>query len=155
LAVHDVLRATATPLPQTMPANPTTPLDPNRLASLLHGDAQVGDEGVVTVTVDRSDTIVIDGIRVAPEANISTNIQFKPLSSSGSTAAVGPDFSMKSSEAMPVISLMRRQGWFQGCLYNQETNEHPQLYFDHMLKVGDAYSLAQEVRRGLDLTAAA
>jgi Domain of Unknown Function (DUF1259) len=99
-AVHNVLKATSTPLPQTMPANPTTPLDASRLASILHGDAQVGDEGVVTVTVNRSDTIVIDRIRVSPEANISTNIQFKPLSSSGSNAAVGPDFSMKSSEVM-------------------------------------------------------
>jgi hypothetical protein len=153
-AVHNVLKATSTPLPQTMPANPTTPLDPDKLASILHGDAQVGDEGVVTVTVDRSDTIVIDGIRVSPEANISSTIQFKPLSSSGSMAAVGPDFSMKSSEVMPVVTLMRSQGWFQGCLYNQETDEYPQLYFDHMLKVGDAYALAAEIRRGLDLTAA-
>jgi hypothetical protein len=153
-AVHNVLKATSTPLPQTMPANPTTPLDPDRLASILHGDAEVGDEGVVTVSIDRSDTIVIDGIRVSPEANISTEVQFKPLSSSGSMAAVGPDFSMKSSEVMPVVTLMRSQGWFQGCLYNQETNEYPQLYFAHMLKVGDAYALAREIRRGLDLTAA-
>jgi hypothetical protein len=153
-AVHNVLKATSVPLPQTMPANPTTPLDPDRLASILHGNAQVGDEGVVTVTIDRSDTIVIDGVRVSPEANISSNVQFKPLSSSGSMAAVGPDFSMTSSEVMPVVTLMRTQGWFQGCLYNQETNEYPQLYFDHMLKVGDAYTLAQEIRRGLDLTAA-
>jgi hypothetical protein len=153
-SVHNVLKATATPLPQTMPANPSTPLDADKLASILHGDAEVGDEGVVTVTVDRSDTIVIDGIRVSPEANISSNVQFKPLSSSGSNAAVGPDFSMKSSEVMPVVALMRKLGWFQGCLYNQETNEYPQLYFDHMLKVGDAYALAQEVRMGLDLTAA-
>jgi hypothetical protein len=151
-AVHNVLKATATPLPQTMPANPTTPLDPDRLAAILHGDAQVGDEGVVTVSISRTDTIVIDGIRVSPEANISTEVQFKPLSSSSSNAAVGPDFSMTSSEVQPVVSLMRRQGWFVGCLYNQETNEDPQLYFSHMLKTGDAYTLAQEVRRGLDLT---
>jgi hypothetical protein len=26
------------------------------------------------------------------------------------------------------------------------------LYFDHMLKVGDAYALAAEIRSGLDLT---
>jgi hypothetical protein len=151
-AVYNVLKATATPLPQTMPANPTTPLDPDRLASILHGDAQVGDEGVVTVSISRTDTIVIDGIRVSPEANISTEVQFKPLSSSGSSAAAGPDFSLTSSEVQPVISLMRRQGWFVGCLYNQETNEYPQLYFSHMLKTGDAYTLAQEIRRGLDLT---
>lgn len=135
-----------------MPSHPTTPLDPDRLASILHGDAQVGDEGVVTVSVSRSDEIVIDGIRVSPEANISTEIQFKPLSSTGSSAAVGPDFSQTSSEVEPVVSLMRRQGWFVGCLYDQETNEEPQLYFAHMLKTGDAYTLAAEVRRGLDLT---
>ncbi|HWE08249.1 MAG TPA: DUF1259 domain-containing protein [Solirubrobacteraceae bacterium] len=149
-AVHNVLTVTSTPLPQTMPSNPTTPLDPDRLASILHGDAQVGDEGVVTVTIDRTDTILIDEIEVSPEANISTNVQFKPLS--GSSAWVGPDFSMESSEVQPVVALMRQQGWFQGCLYNQETNEHPQLFFDHMLKRGDAYELARETRRGLDLT---
>jgi hypothetical protein len=151
-AVHNVVKATSTPLPQTKPAHPSTPLDPDRLASILHGTAEVGDEGVVTVTIDRTDKIVIDEIRVSPEANISTTVQFKPLASSGSSAAVGPDFSMTSWEVMPVVSLMRRQGWFQGCLYNQETNEYPQLYFDHMLQTGDAYSLAAQVRRGLDLT---
>lgn len=151
-AVKNVLDVTSTPFPQKPPAHPTTPLDPDRLARILHGSAQVGAEGVVTVTVDRTDRIVIDGIHVSPEANISTEVQFKPLSSSGSRAAVGPDFSLQSSEVMPVVTVMRRQGWFQGCLYNQETNEHPQLYFDHMLKTGDAYDLAREVRRGLDLT---
>jgi Domain of Unknown Function (DUF1259) len=151
-AIHNVLTATATPLPQTMPSNPTTPLDPDRLASILHGDAQVGDEGVVTVTIDRTDTVVIDGIEVSPEANISTNVAFKPLSNSGSSAWAAPDFSMESSEVMPVVNLMRQQGWFQGCLYNQETNEHPQLFFDHMLKQGNAYVLASEIRRGLNLT---
>ena len=43
--------------------------------------------------------------------------------------------------------------WSQGCLYNQETAEQPQLYSDHMVKVGDAYQLAAEIREGLDLTA--
>jgi hypothetical protein len=114
--VFNVLKATATPLPQTMPANPTPSLDADRLASILHGDAQVGDEGVVTVSVSRTDTIVIDGIRVSPEANISTEVQFKPLSPSGSSAAVGPHFSLESSEVQPVVSLIGQQGWFVGCL---------------------------------------
>jgi hypothetical protein len=152
-AVKHVLDVTSTPFPQKPPTHPTTPLDPDRLAAILHGSAEVGEEGVVTVTVDRTDRIVIDGIHVSPEANIFTEVQFKPLTSSGSRAAVGPDFGMTSSEVMPVVSLMRRLGWFQGCLYNQETSEYPQLYFDHMLKIGDAYALAGEVRRGLDRTA--
>jgi len=37
-----------------------------------------------------------------------------------------------------------------GCLYNQETDEHPQLYFSHEFKTGDPYALAAEIRKGLD-----
>jgi hypothetical protein len=53
---------------------------------------------------------------------------------------------------MPVQTFMRAHGWFVGCLYNQETAEHPQLYFTHFLKVGDAYALATELRQALELT---
>jgi uncharacterized protein DUF1259 len=149
-AVRNVLRVTETKLPQKMPSKPKSPLDAKRLATILHGDGQIGDEGVVTVNVLRSDRIVIDGVQVSPEANISTNIEFKPLGASAAWAA--PDFAMTGTEVMKVVPLMRRLGWFSGCLYNQETSETPQLYFDHMLKRGDAYSLAAEIRKGLDLT---
>ena len=47
---------------------------------------------------------------------------------------------------------MRKQGFSIGCLYNQETDERPQLYFSHQWKVGDPYELAKEIRNGLDLT---
>jgi len=47
---------------------------------------------------------------------------------------------------------MRAQGWDIGCLYNQETDEQPQLFFSHQFKIGDPYQLAAEVRRGLDQT---
>jgi hypothetical protein len=149
-AVRNVLRVTETKLPQKMPSKPRSPLDAKRLAAILHGDAQIGNQGVVTVNVLRSDRIVIDGVQVSPEANISTNVEFKPLGGAGAWAA--PDFAMTGAEVMRVVPLMRRLGWFSGCLYNQETSEAPQLYFDHMLKRGDAYSLAAEIRRGLDLT---
>jgi hypothetical protein len=151
-AVRKVLAATSTPLPQTMPKHPRTPLNPDRLGKILHGDAMIGDEGVVTVEVPREDDIHIDGIRVSPEANISTAVEFKPLDRHGAVAAVAPDFSMTSHEVQPVVALMRRRGWHIGCLYNQETNERPQLYFSHMVKNGDPYKLAREIRAGLDRT---
>lgn len=151
-AVRRVLSTTSTPLPQTMPKHPTTPLHADRLARILGGDASVGEEGVVTVEVPRKDHITIDGIRVSAHANISSNIEFKPLSSHGMMAAAAPDFSMTAAEVQPVVRVMKRFGWFVGCLYNQETSEHPQLYFAHMLKVGDPYELAHEIRRGLDRT---
>lgn len=60
---------------------------------------------------------------------------------------------MTADEVGPVVKrmLLDLHG-VQGCLYNQETDEQPQLYFDHMVKTGDAYQLAQEIRTGLDRT---
>jgi hypothetical protein len=150
-AVRNSLRATATPFPQTMPKDPKSPLDAKRLGKILHGDAQIGDDGVVTVSVDRKDKIVIQGVHASPDSNIMTDIEFHPRSS-GSVADVVPDFSMTGPEVMPVVKTMRAQGWMVNCLYNQETQEHPQLFFSHMLKTGDAYTLAAEIRRALDLT---
>ena len=151
--VRAALNTTSVSLPQTSPKNPTSPLDANRLGSILHGNAMVGDDGVVSVDIDRTDTIIIEGVTVNPDANISTNVSFKPTTGTQADAIV--DFSMTTEETVPVVTLMMSQlGWYQGCLYNQETGEHPQLYFDHMLKTGDAYQLAAEIRRGLDLTSA-
>ncbi len=39
------------------------------------------------------------------------------------------------------------KGFQVHCLYNQETDEHPQLYFSHQLNVGDPEKLAHVVRR--------
>jgi hypothetical protein len=151
-AVRAALGATATPFPQTMPANPTTPLDYKRLAKILHGTAQVGNNGVVTVSVNRRDRIVVQGVQLNPGSNIMTDIEFNPRNSSGTVADAAPDFSMTGPEVMPVVEKMRAQGWFVSCLYNQETQEHPQLFFSHMLKTGDPYTLAAEIRLGLDKT---
>jgi hypothetical protein len=150
--VRRVLDVTATPLPQTMPADPTTPLDHARLAKTLHGSSEIGEDGVVTITVNRRDRIVVDGVQVSPEANVSTNIEFLPLDAAGTRAAVAPDFSMTAAEVDPVCRRMRAAGFEIGCLYNQETAEHPQLYFSHMLAVGDPQDLAVRIRKALDVT---
>ena len=150
-AAKTALGATSTKFPQSKPKNITTPLDTARLAGILHGHASVDEQGVVDVWVYRSDPITIEGVTVNPQANISTNIQFMPRG--GTKASAVPDFAMTSAEINPVVKLMLDTlGWYQGCLYNQETAESPQLYFDHMVKTGDAYDLAKEIRRGLDLT---
>lgn len=149
--VHRVLRAAGTPLPQSSPSNPRTPFDVARLKRILHAyDASVGSDGVVTFFVARRNPIYIDGIRVNPSTNIATNIAFEPLNSSGSQAAAAPDFGMQAGEINRVVGTMQAKGWDIGCLYNQETAETPQLYFSHQFKTGDPYTLARQIRRGLD-----
>lgn len=58
---------------------------------------------------------------------------------------------MIASEVNPVTAFMKARTWDDGCLYNQETDEQPQLYFSHMFKTGDPLTLAREIRGGLDL----
>ena len=45
---------------------------------------------------------------------------------------------------------MMDQGSVRNLEQIQETDEQPQLYFSHQFKVGNAYALAREVRRGLE-----
>lgn len=152
-ALHNALKVTATPFPQAPPPHPHTSLDPKRLSKILHGyHYEVGSDGVVTVYVARRNPVYIHGIRVKPQTNIATNIAFEPLGKKGTYAAVVPDFGMVAGEIDNLVSTMRNMGWDIGCLYNQETAEHPQLYFSHEFKEGDPYALAREIRQALDRT---
>jgi hypothetical protein len=149
--VHAVLEHTSTPLPQKLPSHPTTPLPAATLGHILGGAADVGENGVVTVTVPRAGRIELGGVRIKPGLNVSTTVEFEPLGSSG-RAAVSPDMSMTAGEVNPVVRTLRSTKWVSGCLYNQEIQENPQLFFDHFFKVGDAVTLAHEIRKALDKT---
>jgi hypothetical protein len=105
-----VLKASATPLPQAPPSNPTTRLNESRLQEILHGyEAEGGDDGVVTVYVARRDPIYIDGIKVNPVANIATSVAFEPLNSSGTEVAAVPDFGMYANEINRVVGTVQSQ----------------------------------------------
>jgi len=148
--VHAVLTAARVALPQSEPKHPTTPLPAKTLAKVLGGEATVGEHGVVTVDIPRTSGVTLAGTKVSPDLNIASNVQFEPLA--GGRAAVLPDFAMTSGQVQRVIRMMRADGWEIGCLYNQETAEHPQLYFSHTFKTGDPVALAEQVRRALNET---
>jgi hypothetical protein len=145
-----VLAATSTPLPQSPPRDPTTPLDARRLQRIIGSPASVGSDGVVSFAVPQRGPITLGGVRISPYLNVSTPINFEPLG--GEVAACVPDFGMLASQVNDVARVMAGQGWELDCLYNQETDEDPQLYFSHQWKVGNAYQLAAEVRNGLEQT---
>ncbi len=144
----NVVRATGTPLPQSQPSNPTTPLPASALARILGGMAAVGGDGVVTVTVPRSDTIVLGGVVMQPEAGVSTTIAFEPLGAGQAVCA--PDLGLLANEVDPTLKATRSAGFEVHCLYNQETDEQPQLYYAHHLATGDAVDLAHRLVNALD-----
>jgi hypothetical protein len=77
-------------------------------------------------------------------------VAFQPYGG-GINAAVVPDYGMTYDDVQKVIAYSRARNWDIGCLYNQETDEQPQLYFSHNFKVGNSIRLAKEVRGALDL----
>lgn len=151
-AARKAIGVTSTPLPQHTPENPPTPFDPQRLARILGGTAEVGNSGVVTVSVPRAEPIYLAGVHLQPETGVSHTIEFQPLNQSGQHALGMPDFALIGSEVNPVFKTMREQQFTIGCLYNQETDEMPQLYFSHQWAVGNPYDLATKIRKGLNQT---
>ena len=151
-AVRKAMDVTKVKLPQATPSKPTTPFDVKKLETIIGGRADIGSGGVVTVYVPRKENIFIDKAPIRPELGISAQIDFQPLDSKGTTALVVPDFALIGREVNPVFKAMRAEAFDIGCLYNQETDEVPQLYFSHMWKTGSPYDLAQSVRKGLMLT---
>lgn len=149
--VKAALNATSTPFPQTSPSDPTTPLPAEEIGKILGASPSIGADGVVTYQVPRAERITLGGLKVNPYLNVAAPIAFQPYGG-GQNAAAVPDFAMIASEINNVIKLMLKQGWDIGCLYNQETDEHPQLYFSHNFKTGDSIQLAKEIRNGLNLT---
>ena len=146
---NSITQATPTPFPQSPPPQ-ETPLPADELAQILGGSAEIGGDGVVTVSVARADRVTLQGVPIAGDEGIELSVAFEPLDN-GQTV-VAPDFSMTSREVMPVTRVMRQQGWDINCLYNQETDEQPQLFFSHQVKIGDAVQLAREVRNGANNT---
>ena len=149
--IKAALNVTSTPFPQTMPSNPTTPLPADEIGKILGAKPSIGSDGVVTYQVPRNEHITLGGIKINPYLNVSAPIAFEPYGG-GQNAAAVPDFGLLSSEVDRVTKLMREQGWDIGCLYNQETDESPQLYFSHQFKTGNSIQLAKEIRNGLNLT---
>lgn len=148
-AIIAAVKVTGTPLPQMPPAHPTTPLPAQELGRILGGMATISSDGVVSVSIPRADTITLGGVKVSPDLGVDVTVAFEPLGNNGQ-AICAPDYALIASEVNPALAVSRAEGFVVHCLYNQETDEFPQLYFSHNLKVGNAIELAHQVSKVLD-----
>ena len=143
------LNATSTPLPQSPPKHPHTSLPAQRIGEIIGAKPTIGANGVVSMQIPRAEAIQLGGVHINPYLNVSAPVLFEPLGD-GRAAAV-PDFGMIPSEIQSLVARMRGRDWDIGCLYNQETDEDPQLFFSHQYKTGEPLQLAHEIRAGFEL----
>jgi hypothetical protein len=144
------LDTTSTPFPQIMPSNPKTPLPAHEIGKILGASPQIGADGVVSYDLPRKETIWLGGYKINPYLNVAATIVFEPYGG-GINAAAMPDYNFIASEVNPVVWYAQSKGWDIGCLYNQETDERPQLYFSHQFKTGNSITLAHEIRKALNM----
>jgi hypothetical protein len=78
----------------------------------------------------------------------STLLMFQPLG--GGRAAVNGDFTMTADQVNPVIKVLRANGMTIIELHNHMLYEQPRLFYLHFWKTGEATTLAQDLRAGLD-----
>lgn len=148
--VKAALKVTSTPFPQQSPSNATTALPAQQIGQILGASPVLSGNGVVKYELARKEQMTLGGISINPHLNVATHVHFKPWGG-GQNAAVAPDFGMTASEVNKVVGQQLQNGWDIGCLYNQETDEQPQLYWSHTFKTGDAILLAKELRQSFDL----
>ena len=120
------------------------------IAVLSIGTLPSDSPGEVSWPLDSAIAVPCSGIPINPYLNVPTSIVFEPYGG-GANAVCAPGFALIASEINPVVKFMRERRWDIGCLYNQETDERPQLYFSHQLKQGDSVELAREIRGALNL----
>lgn len=80
----------------------------------------------------------------------STLLMFQPLG--GGQAAVNGDYAMTADQVNPVIQALQAQGITIISLHNHLLYESPRLFYMHFWGTGEATTLAQGLRAGLNAT---
>ena len=147
-AVHEALRFTTTPAPDTK-ASPPPPLglDTVQISQTLgaHGRA---NSGVYQISVPRAETVTLDGMEVPPAMGVATAINFQAIGAT--TAAATGDFVLIASEVNPVLRTLRANGIAVTALHSHMLNETPRLLFMHFWGEGDALKVTRGLRAALD-----
>lgn len=154
-ALRSALEATETPLEGRPPRSPRLPVltgavPPSelRLRQIL-GHRGRSSVGVTHFTIPRAETITAGGEILGPRMGVATAINFQTV---GSGAVTTGDFVLRAEEVEPVVRALSEAGIQVTALHNHLLDEQPRLFFLHFWGRADAVTLAQGLRRALDLT---
>jgi Domain of Unknown Function (DUF1259) len=144
---------TLTGMPLTAPAETEAPipLDTAALDRIIgvKGQAEHGAYHFhVPLTHQITDTRAHLTLPTLMEA--STLLMFQPLG--GDQAAINGDYAMTADQVNPVIQALEAHGITIISLHNHMLYESPRLFYMHFWSTGQATTLAQGLRAGLDAT---
>ena len=106
--------------------------------------------GVVQVSVPRTESITEGDIELLPSMGVATVLNFQPID--GSQAAITGDFLLRADEVNPVAHALREHGIDATALHNHHLMEDPRLFYMHFFATGDPQTLAQGLQVALERT---
>lgn len=128
---------------------PFTGPEASSLDRIMGVKGEVGD-GVYGFSIPRADAITMNGMELAQEMDISSDISFQPLGNG--TAAVIGELVLEKSEVGPVMRSLAGNGVEVTALHSHMITEEPRLFYLHCWKVGNATEIAGSLREALDRT---
>jgi hypothetical protein len=131
-------------------AGAQTPSEAAAIAAALGRPGSALPGGVYRVGLPRADlAVTLDGVQLKPGFALGSYAAFEALP--GKTLVVG-DLCLLEREIEPVMTQLRKDGIEITALHNHLRNESPHVMYLHFLGVGDAFALAQSLRRALEMT---
>jgi len=150
-AIHSALALTGTPSAARPVSPPTGPieLDTAAIARIL-GQSGTRNGVVYQVSIPRAEKIRMHGHVIPPAMGVATAINFQ--TTGGGHAVATGDFVLLGSEVNRVIRALQSHDIEVTAMHSHMLDESPRLYFMHFWGDGDAVSIAQGLRSGLDVT---
>jgi hypothetical protein len=149
--LHAAFALTGMPLTAPAETEAPIPLDTAALDRIIGVKGEV-EHGVyqfhVPVATQITDTRANLPLPALMEA--STLLMFQPLG--GGQVAINGDFAMTADQVNPVIQVLQAHGITIISLHNHLLYESPRLFYLHFWGRGEAITLAQGLRAGLDAT---
>ena len=150
-ALKEALSKTKTPMGAAPPAPTATtgaadalPADQIQQAIGLKGTV---NNGVLSVSQPRPETIQMMGVTLPPSMGMATSINFQSAGP-GKVAATG-DFVMVADEVNKVARALRQHDIAIAALHNHMLHGTPELYFMHFWAEGDATTVATGLKAAL------
>lgn len=106
------------------------------------------DSGVYKYSIGLNQSVTTEGVELPSAMGTAIVLGFQPLGDG--KAAINGDFVMTAEEVNPVIRALRENDIQVVSLHNHMLEEEPRLFFMHFWATGDATTLAEGLRAGLD-----
>lgn len=148
-ALRKALSRTGTPFNHGAAQSGGLGLNARQIAQIVGGSGRVTDS-VLSVSVERVETIRELGVTLQPAMQVESMLNFQSIG--GGKAAVAGEIIVLAQEADVVARSLRSSGLFVTALHNHELFIEPHFYYVHTFGTGSPVVMARAIHDALEHT---